>query len=68
MQTKTIYNSETVKTKYHIYLMDFVQNLIFITSYYVSSKLLTILFQIFKLLMFVESGIPSKNHGCNLKY
>ena len=69
MQTKTIYKSETVKIKYHIYLMGFVQSLIFITSYYISSKLLVILFQSFKLLMLVESRIRSKNHGsCNLKY
>ena len=44
MQIKTIYKRETVKAKYCIPLMvDDTQNLIFITSYYIYSKLLMML-------------------------
>ena len=51
--------------RYYLSLMNFMQNLIFITSYYIYSKLLTIL--IFNLMMLVESGIFLEiDFSCNL--
>ena len=57
--------NHSIKSRYYIYLMDLMQNVIFVTSYYVYSKLLTILFRNF--LMLIESRHLLKNHvSCNL--
>ena len=57
--------TEYKKTRHYISLMDVTWNLIFITLYYIYSKLLMI--SIFKIMMLIESGILLKSHvSCNL--